>query len=472
MSQDGHIDEISSPLRSSFRQSLQSILRPGSKSPTQNNFNFSQSPTVPTFSAYVRDDSSPRTTMDDFADSETSDSRIGDAGEADAETIYSVIKDYEETQNCLFSEDFNSTLESDQKTKQQSLGESHSTKTSNVAKDLNSHETNIFSNPSNINSSPITFVTVSKSDKPSIVNTQKRELLVLSSDPSLERNETISSPTLPERFSIGYSSVARVSVVTPVKPQISPNPSQTGSVSNLLFEFKSACSQNDSVSARPPPLEQAYHAESTNDTFYHAIEQNYSGVFSTLSFNNSAGQLPYNSRAYRPEPIVTIPAYTQGNTAPGPGADTCFRNPLLGSQEPSYSPKVPNILPTRDSTEKLRLHRNMLRTYKDEDLERQAELNLTYSWAKWFGITLTSLIVIPLFFLLALGMLDKKGFYYHDFLSVEDKPLANGAFHQRYSTRQKLCSFIIGLVWLCTVLAMIGVGFGLGLSRLPQYAPN
>lgn len=473
MSQDSHIDGLSSPLKSSFRQSILSILRPGSRSPTQSRthmHNVSQSPTVPVFSTMARDDSSYPTSKDEFADSETSDSPINPAEEADAETIYSVIKDYEETQNFLFSEDFNSTLGSDQKTKQQSLGESQSTKSSANTKDLNIHETNVFSDSSKIDSSPITFVTVSKSDKPSIVNTQRKTLLMLSTDLSVESQQINHNPFLSERISVGHNSAARVSVATPVKPRISPNPSQTGSVLNLLSDFKSACSREEAASIILSPLEQAYQSGFPTESFFHgSAEQNYSGVFSTLSFNNSVGQLPYSSKAYRPEPILTIPSFPQGTGGPEPYTDTCYRNPLLGSQEPSYSPKVPSILPTRDSTEKLRLHQTMLRAYEDRNLEAQLEPNLNYSWAKWLCMMLAALIIIPMFFLLALGMLDKKGFYYYDFLSMDEKPFHNEAFHLRYSTQQKLLSFIIGLIWLCTVLAMIGVGFGLGLTRLPQY---
>lgn len=469
MSQDSHVEGLSSPLRSTFRQSLLSLLRPGSRSPNQSKNNLqdlSQSPTVPIFSATVRDDSAPLTTQDEFADSETSGSPNGPEEEIDAETIYSVIKDYEDTQNFIFSEDFNSTLASDQKTKEQSIGESQSTNTSSNMKDTNAQDANVFSNSSNVYSSPVTFVTVSKSDKPSIVNTQRKDPQILSTDLSAEIDELNTHSAFPEKFSIGFHSATRVSASTSIKPQINPNPSQTGSLSNLLSEFKSASSHEDAASNRVPVLEQTYQGGFPNESIFHgSAQQNYSGVFSTLSFNTSMGQLPLG--AYRPEPILTIPSFPPDNGLVEPYTDTCYRNPILGTQEPSYSPTIPNILPTRDSTEKLRLHQSMFSAYKEDNLEAQIEPNLTYSWAKWSCVIMTSFVVIPLFFLLALGMLDKKGFYYHDFLSIEEKPLLNGAYHRRYSSQQKLLSFLIGFIWLLVVLAMIGVGFGVGLSRLP-----
>lgn len=400
----------------------------------------------------------------DFADSESSHSHISVEAEADAATIYSIIQDYEVTQNFLFDEDFDSTTETEVKASKGTT-ESRSIGTSIESGKIPVEDSNIFSNNSALESSPITFVTLTKTEKPSIIDVQKKTLLILSTEISFSggSNESAHADEI-ENMSIAYHPESRVSVTTPMKPQFSPAASQRVSMQNSLNDRTRSSGAYQTIHSR----QESGHLDGVGSakSFFagQEMDPDCSGVFSTISYDAASGPFPYTTKAHRPAPLV-VSDVSLGQSA-AELVNPCYRNPILGMQEPSYSPTVPTAFPTRDSTEKQRLHRNMLFASTENLIELQGNPDLNYSWAKWSLMMISAFLVVPIFFLLALGMLDKSGFYYHDFVRSDEKIVGGLKYHQRYTANQKILSFFLGVLWLSTILSMIGVGFGLGLTRL------
>lgn len=496
MSQDPSKDGRSLLLMSSIRQSLQSFLLPksparlmktnSSRSELYSTESFSVKPpqsseTTESFKVSVPETSAPiksasptsETKKEDFADSETSQEPILSAAEVDAETIYSIIQDYDLTHEFLFNEDFNSTTESG--TIENAKVEDTRQGPSTVRENKNSapHDTTLFSNVSNLESaanSPIKFVTVSRSEMPSLVNMQKSSLQILSSNKAItgDSEAKLVLASLVENLTIGLPSATRVSITTPMQPEFSTISSQRVSLTNLLEEYKSSSSHGlKSTEHIPSPSSLSSTHQSTKFLRDTIDDRDFSEVFSSLSFGTIDNTFPYETRLSRTELLSMSHEY--GVSVPETLTPTkCFRIPILGANQPCYSPTVPEAFPTRDSMEKLRLHRRMFSDFSQESLESQILPAIIHSWTKWGFMMVTALVVVPVFFLLALGMLDKKGFYYHDFNTPNEKATINLRYHQRYSTRQKLASFVLGIFWVAIILSMIGVGFGLGLTRIPS----
>lgn len=87
----------------------------------------------------------------------------------------------------------------------------------------------------------------------------------------------------------------------------------------------------------------------------------------------------------------------------------------------------------------------------------------THSWPLFILVMLIGLVIPPIYILLAVGFFDNNT-YYHQYLQLAYL-VVNPNQNKRFSKTQKLVSFIIGLTWLCIVLAMLGVGLGIGISR-------
>lgn len=481
------------PLRSSLRQSIQSFLLP--RSPTKLLKEFSvqlelnstglfsiqhpqSSGTTESFSVNIHntpatDPTATPTRKEDFADSETSQEPILSAAEvaADAETIYSIIRDYDLTHEFLFDEDFNTTTESGTTAKETREGSKQPSQSTLQSKDAQAHDTTLFSNASNlenVGNSPAKLVTVSRSEMPSLINMQQSSLQILSTNLSGAGQGNPGTIDLLENLTIGLSSAARVSVTTPMQPEFSAVSSQRVSLANLLGEDKSNTSnglKSTEHLSQSSPFPSAYQS---NNYIRDTIDsKDYSEVFSSLSIGTVGEPFPFETRPSGAELLTIDPEYGKSvHEASNPA--TCYRIPILGANEPGYSPTIPNAFPTRDSMEKLNLHRSMFSDYSQESIEPQIQPNLIYSWTKWGFMMATALVVVPVFFLLALGMLDKKGFYYHDFDTPNEKATINLSYHQRYSAQQKCVSLVLGVLWVAIILAMIGVGFGLGLTRLPS----
>ena len=69
-------------------------------------------------------------------------------------------------------------------------------------------------------------------------------------------------------------------------------------------------------------------------------------------------------------------------------------------------------------------------------------------------LMLLGLIVPPLYFVIPIGLMDR------DYLGLRyaNKP-------SKIHNNTKIISLILGILWLLIVLAMIGVGIGLGVTR-------
>lgn len=83
-----------------------------------------------------------------------------------------------------------------------------------------------------------------------------------------------------------------------------------------------------------------------------------------------------------------------------------------------------------------------------------------YSYPKFLLLILIGLIVPPIFFLLTLGVFDTSNPSNHSGLSYY-----KGDLGKKFSKTQKIISLIIGLLWFSVVIAMIGVGIGLGIRE-------
>lgn len=83
-----------------------------------------------------------------------------------------------------------------------------------------------------------------------------------------------------------------------------------------------------------------------------------------------------------------------------------------------------------------------------------------YSYSKFLLLLLIGLIVPPIFFLLTLGVFDTSNRSNHSGLSYY-----KGDLGKKFSKTQKIISLIIGLLWFSVVIAMIGVGIGLGIRE-------
>lgn len=91
------------------------------------------------------------------------------------------------------------------------------------------------------------------------------------------------------------------------------------------------------------------------------------------------------------------------------------------------------------------------------------------SWGEWAAYMGVGLVLVPIYFLLALGYFDFGG--HIRVLSLippltraveRHRTLVDRRFYQRFTRRQKMLSWTFGIFWICVVLAMIGVGIGVG----------
>lgn len=105
-----------------------------------------------------------------------------------------------------------------------------------------------------------------------------------------------------------------------------------------------------------------------------------------------------------------------------------------------------------------------------EDIEK-GELNYpksppfvqpTHSWALFTLVIILGLVVPPVYLLLAIGFFDNAD-YRKNTLQLP-YILVNPNQKKRFSRTQKLVSVVVGLLWVSIVLAMLGVGLGLGIK--------
>lgn len=86
------------------------------------------------------------------------------------------------------------------------------------------------------------------------------------------------------------------------------------------------------------------------------------------------------------------------------------------------------------------------------------------SWSRFLGLMVVGLVVPPVYFLIAAGAFNSYSISNHGQFYSE-KALVNQRQVRKYTTTQRLFSLLFGLFWVAVVLAMIGVGLGLGITR-------
>lgn len=89
------------------------------------------------------------------------------------------------------------------------------------------------------------------------------------------------------------------------------------------------------------------------------------------------------------------------------------------------------------------------------DIESQDSELVEYPWLNWWFLMILGILIPPLFFLVPAGVLDGS----FTGLRYADKK------YRKFNKKQKIISFVLGLIWILIVLGMIGVGLGVGLTR-------
>ncbi|KAK6460920.1 hypothetical protein DFJ63DRAFT_320345 [Scheffersomyces coipomensis] len=99
--------------------------------------------------------------------------------------------------------------------------------------------------------------------------------------------------------------------------------------------------------------------------------------------------------------------------------------------------------------------------------------NNHYSWTRFGTIMLIGLIIPPVYFLLSLGVFDSSNnyqqyysglHYYNNRQVLASSTNKDPNSINQFSRSQKMISFGIGITWTVVILAMIGVGLGVGLT--------
>lgn len=131
----------------------------------------------------------------------------------------------------------------------------------------------------------------------------------------------------------------------------------------------------------------------------------------------------------------------------------------------------------QDTTTKQSHHNDMYNDFHDQRFDNtyeQVPLDLhaiDTLWLKWFTMMMMGLVAVPIYFMITFGFFDYGGHFENSLertLGATEKELeVQMLYFRRYSRTQKILSFIFGIFWVLVVLAMIGVGFGLGVTRSP-----
>ncbi|QBM90270.1 hypothetical protein METSCH_E05150 [Metschnikowia aff. pulcherrima] len=186
-------------------------------------------------------------------------------------------------------------------------------------------------------------------------------------------------------------------------------------------------------------------------------------VFSNLSYvipENEISEEPSNRAQQNDENLgLTGKGLAQKPIKPSRNKESQPRR-YIASPPPSV---------TKDSIKKGQMHNGMFGEKQNEaKVEAQQEKQLSMPWSKWTFMMIAGLVAIPVFFLLPLGVFDNGGFSRDSDYQMgldEKATLANWRYQRRYTWVQKLLSLLIGLAWVLVVIAMIAVGFGVGLTR-------
>ncbi|KAK6198731.1 uncharacterized protein RJT21DRAFT_596 [Scheffersomyces amazonensis] len=104
-----------------------------------------------------------------------------------------------------------------------------------------------------------------------------------------------------------------------------------------------------------------------------------------------------------------------------------------------------------------------------------SKLRNHYSWSRFIAMMVIGLLAPPIYFLLAIGVFDAdnnyqqyySGMHYYNNHAVhsESKSSSTISNPNKFSKTQKTISLVVGVSWTIIILAMIGVGLGVGLTR-------
>lgn len=182
------------------------------------------------------------------------------------------------------------------------------------------------------------------------------------------------------------------------------------------------------------------------------------GVFSNLSGRPIAEDVHYDATQYQ----TGDPKERRRQAQRAAHLDAAPEAPTGGSTPYASHIASPPRSASR-SFEKGTHHENMFSEKHEYARNEQIYQGPQFvTWSNWLVMMALGLVAVPIYFLLPLGAFDHGGFL------RSRHPVGKGAevnwrYHRRYSRAQKMASLVIGLLWLAIVLAMIGVGFGLGL---------
>lgn len=117
-------------------------------------------------------------------------------------------------------------------------------------------------------------------------------------------------------------------------------------------------------------------------------------------------------------------------------------------KSPEFITKPPRTEKLRDSEERRTSHERM---FYEKDIFHLPPISKRYhSWYYFLLIMIVGLVAPPVYYLVTLGVMDRRR--------------SRHGPQPRFLRGQKLVSLVIGIVWILVVLAMIGVGFGIGTS--------
>ncbi|CAK7897147.1 hypothetical protein CAAN1_27S00518 [[Candida] anglica] len=137
---------------------------------------------------------------------------------------------------------------------------------------------------------------------------------------------------------------------------------------------------------------------------------------------------------------------------------------MLESISPNKSPVVTSAV-TKDSSQRYHIPHD-LEKGTDGKYNNRNHNSENYSWVRFFAMISLGFIAPPIFFLLTMGSFDSRKIPSSCYTGTGSYYYANGEKRRKFSTTQKLTSLVLGLFWCAVVVAMIGVGFGVGLSRV------
>ncbi|KAI3407042.2 hypothetical protein KGF56_000130 [Candida oxycetoniae] len=90
-----------------------------------------------------------------------------------------------------------------------------------------------------------------------------------------------------------------------------------------------------------------------------------------------------------------------------------------------------------------------------------------YPMIQFAGLLCLALVIPPIFILITVGVFDgnSKVGYYGGMTSYKEKRPNDLVVLKKFTKAQKVLSLIVGIIWITIVLAMIGVGLGVGLTK-------